>query len=52
MTDREFVEAVAALTTDDEMAGDMPGDDAVTELSGLIETARAILRDAHKKEAA
>lgn len=52
MTAIEFIKMVADLQTNDEMGGDMSGDDAVSELSGLIETARALLRAAKQKEAA
>jgi len=42
----EFAELVARMTTDQEMDGDMSGDDAVSTLSELIETARAVIYEA------
>ena len=38
----DFAELVARMTTDQEMDGDMLGDDAVSTLSELIETARTL----------
>lgn len=38
----DFAELVARMTTDEEMDGDMSGDDAVSTLSELIETARTL----------
>lgn len=38
----DFAELVARMTTDQEMDGEMLGDDAVSTLSELIETARTL----------
>lgn len=38
----DFAELVARMTTDQEMDGEMMGDDAVSTLSELIETARTL----------
>ena len=43
-----FVVNISRMTTDEEMGGNMSGDDAVTTLSTLVETARDIERDIHK----
>jgi hypothetical protein len=48
---REFVVSIAEIQTDDELGGDMPGDDAASELSSWIEHARALLC-VEQKEAA
>lgn len=37
-----FAELIARMTTDEEMGGEMLGDDAVSTLSELIETARTL----------
>lgn len=38
-----FVAQIASMTTDEEMEGEMSGDDAVSALSGLIEQARDLI---------
>lgn len=38
-----IIRELAAMTTDEELGGDMSGDDAVSVLSGLIERARALV---------
>jgi hypothetical protein len=42
----DFADFVARMTTDSEMDGDMSGDDAVSTLSGIIETAREVFNKA------
>lgn len=51
MTADEFVEWVAAQTTDEDMDGDMSGDDAVSTLADIVMTARAMRKDRMKEAA-